>query len=138
MCPLLPLHAAATFALTGLIWTIQLVHYPLFSLVGPDSFPSYHQQHTTRITWLVAPLMLTELLTAASLVYLGNRNPWLLASLVPLIFNWLSTWRVQIPLHNILTSGFNLHAHQRLVSSNWWRTAAWSSRTACLLLIIPS
>jgi hypothetical protein len=82
--------------------------------------------------------MLTELLTAASLVYLGNRNPWLLASLVPLTFNWLSTWRVQIPLHNILTSGFNPHAHQRLVSSNWWRTAAWSSRTACLLLIIPS
>jgi hypothetical protein len=82
--------------------------------------------------------MLTELLTAASLVYLGNRNPWLLASLLPLTFNWLSTWRVQIPLHNILTSGFNPHAHQRLVSSNWWRTAAWSSRTACLLLIIPS
>lgn len=135
MTLLLPLHSAATWALAGLIWTIQLVHYPLFAQVGRDSFKAYHQRHTTQITWVVAPLMFLELLTAAALVMFGNRDPWLLASLVPLAFNWLSTWRVQIPLHDKLAAGFDAQAHQRLVSTNWWRTAAWTSRGACLLMM---
>ena len=34
MSALLAAHAAATWALVGLIWTVQVVHYPLFALVG--------------------------------------------------------------------------------------------------------
>ena len=127
-------HDASTWALVGVIWTIQLVHYPLFAQVGRDTFTAYHQRHTTQITWVVAPLMLTELVTAASLVMSGSRDPWLLVSLVPLAFNWLSTWMVQIPLHDTLAAGFDAHAHDRLVATNWWRTVAWTLRSVCLLL----
>ncbi|MEI6535995.1 MAG: hypothetical protein WCN98_11680 [Verrucomicrobiaceae bacterium] len=127
-------HFAATWALVGLIWTIQLVHYPLFAQVGRETFVAYHQRHTRQMTWIVAPLMLIELLTAAWLVIAGSREPWLLASLVPLAFNWLSTWRIQIPLHDKLAKGFDAKAHQRLVATNWWRTAAWSLRGVCLLM----
>lgn len=127
-------HLAATWALIGLIWTIQLVHYPLFAQVGRETFVAYHQRHTRQMTWIVAPLMLAELLTAAWLVFAGSRETWLLASLVPLAFNWLSTWLWQIPLHNVLAKGFDAKAHQRLVATNWWRTAAWSFRGVCLLI----
>ena len=127
-------HYASTWALVGVIWTIQLVHYPLFAQVGRDTFTAYHQRHTTQITWVVAPLMLTELVTAASLVMSGSRDPWLLVSLVPLAFNWLSTWMVQIPLHDTLAAGFDAHAHDRLLATNWWRTVAWTVRGVCLLL----
>lgn len=133
MTELLTAHAAATWALVGLIWTVQLVHYPLFAQVGANTFRSYHARHTRQITWIVAPLMAVELITAALLVVRGAREPWLLASFAPLAFNWISTWRVQIPLHDRLSAGFDAEAHRRLVGSNWWRTAAWSFRGACLL-----
>jgi hypothetical protein len=133
MTLLLAVHAAATWALVGLIWTVQLVHYPLFAQVGAEAFRSYHVRHTRQITWIVAPLMAVELLTAILLVARGVREPWLLASLGPLAFNWISTWRVQIPLHERLASGFDADVHRRLVATNWWRTAAWSIRGACLL-----
>ena len=42
-------------ALAGLIWTIQLVHYPLFALVGAAEWPRYGDEHRRRITWLAAP-----------------------------------------------------------------------------------
>jgi hypothetical protein len=133
MNSLLSVHAAATWALVGLIWTVQLVHYPLFAQVGADTFRAYHARHTRLITWIVAPLMAVELGTAALLVVLGARESWLLGSLVPLSFIWLATWRVQIPLHDKLSAGFDAQAHRRLVASNWWRTAAWSIRGACVL-----
>ncbi len=134
MSPLVSFHHAATWALIGLIWTIQLVHYPLFANVGRESFVAYHLRHTRRITWIAAPLMLGELVTAGLLVFGGSRDPWLLASLVPLGFNWLSTGLVQIPLHQKLAAGFDVRGHQRLVATNWWRTMAWSLRGGCLLM----
>ncbi len=133
MNSLLSMHAAATWALVGLIWTVQLVHYPLFAQVGADTFCAYHARHTRQITWIVAPLMAVELGTAALLVVLGAWAPWLLGSLVPLAFIWLATWRVQIPLHVRLSAGFDAEVHRRLVASNWWRTTAWSIRASCLL-----
>jgi hypothetical protein len=137
MSLLLTVHHAATWALVGLIWTIQLVHYPLFAQVGADAFQTYHQRHTRQITWVVAPLMLAELATAAGLILAGARDPWLLASLLPLAFNWLSTWRVQIPLHQQLSTGFDAPAHHRLVATNLWRTSAWTLRGVCLLMVPP-
>ncbi len=135
LSPLLTWHHAATWALVGLIWTIQVVHYPLFAQVGRQTFPAYHQGHTRQITWVVAPLMFTELGTAAWLLWIGARDPWFLASLVPLAFNWLATWRVQIPLHHKLANGFDAEIHRRLVATNWWRTAAWSARGICLMMM---
>ena len=133
MTALLAVHAAATWALVGLIWTVQLVLYPLFARVNPDAFLNYHAQHLVRVTFVVAPLMALEVISAALLVFRGAREPWLLASFVPLFFNWISTWRVQIPLHNRLAKGFGAEAHRCLVASNWWRTTAWSIRGACVL-----
>jgi hypothetical protein len=132
---LLPVHYAVTWALVGLIWTIQMVHYPLFAQVGPAHFVAYHRRHTREITLVVGPLMLAELVTAALLVLEGNRDPWLLASLPLLALIWISTGFVQIPLHNTLTTGFDAHAHRRLVTTNWWRTAAWSARGICIMMM---
>jgi len=127
------MHAAATWALAGLVWTVQVVHYPLMARVGAGSFPGYHAAHTRRMTRVVAPLMLAELGTAGALLWLGERNPWWLASLAPLAGNWLSTALVQVPLHRRLSSGFDPAAHTRLVRTNWWRTAAWSLRGGLVL-----
>ena len=135
MTLLYTIHNAATWGLVGLIWTIQLAHYPLFAQIGKDTFPEYHRRYTKRITWVVAPLMLTEVSTAAWLLLIaGCRDPWFLASLVPLAFNWLCTWRVQIPLHDQLAKGFEARTHHHLVATNWWRTSAWSARGFSLIM----
>ena len=127
-------HLCATWALVGLIWTVQLALYPMFSSVGAAEFRAYHNRHTTQITWVVAPLMLIELFTGAWMVIEGERDLWLLLSLAPLGLNWLSTWRVQVPLHERLSSGFDAHVHQRLVGTNWWRTFSWTVRGFAVLM----
>ena len=60
-------HPFATSALTWLIWTIHIVHYPLLALVGRENFVKYEQSHSFRITTLVGPLMGVELLGRSSL-----------------------------------------------------------------------
>jgi hypothetical protein len=73
-----------------------------------------------------------ELVSAALLFAEGHRGPWFLISGIALASNWLSTWVVQIPLHNCLAAGFDSEAHRRLVKTNWMRTAAWTLRGVCL------
>ena len=58
----------AAVALCGLIWTIQLVHYPLFALVGEAQWVAYGEAHRRRITALVLPLMSANVILAAGLV----------------------------------------------------------------------
>ena len=53
---LLLMQVASTLILVGLIWTIQLVHYPLFDHVEAERFRDFHRQHSEHISWLVVPL----------------------------------------------------------------------------------
>ena len=57
---LLMLHLVSTLAMVGLIWFVQVVHYPLFDQVGRDGFRQYEQSHQRLTTLVVAPLMLTD------------------------------------------------------------------------------
>lgn len=136
---LLTIHAAATLALVGLIWTIQIVHYPLMADVGEDAFAGYHARHERAITWIVAPLMLTELVTSAWLV-LASPVPLdaLLtgAGLVLVLIVWGMTAFVAVPLHARLGRGFDAAVHERLVRTNWVRTLAWSARGVLALVLL--
>ena len=58
------LHLVCTLLMLGVILFVQVVHYPLFAQVGAVSFKRYEALHTVRTTWVVAPLMVGELLTA--------------------------------------------------------------------------
>ena len=128
---LLGLHAASTLMLTGLIWTIQLVHYPLFAQVGAAAFRGYEEQHARRITWLVGPLMGLEAGAAVALLFLLDLPTQRIlagSGVVLLLVIWGSTALLQVPCHARLSRGFDERAWRRLVSTNWIRTAAWSVR----------
>lgn len=129
------LHFGVTCALTGLIWTIQVTHYPLFAQVGPENFAAYHEAHTRTITCVVGPLMLAEVASAGWLWLEGRRDPLFLISLGFLAAIWLSTALIQIPLHHRLAGGFAPEPHANLVLSNWIRTLAWTARA---LLLAPA
>lgn len=129
----------ATGMLVGLIWTVQLVHYPLFAAVGAGAWPAYAAEHGRRITVLVAPWMALEGVTALALLWV--RPPavpawqaWAGAGLVGLI--WLVTATLLVPLHTRLAAGFSPAVAANLVSRNWIRTAAWTARgVLCLLMV---
>ena len=46
--------------MTGLIWFVQVVHYPLFERVAVQIFASYQQAHQRLTTWVVAPALLVQ------------------------------------------------------------------------------
>jgi hypothetical protein len=129
---ILLLHAASTVAMTGLVWFVQVVHYPLMRRVGAGGFVLYERQHTRRTTWVVAPLMLVEATTAVVIAAAaptdGTRAlAWMGLALLTLI--WLSTALLQVPCHRRLESGFDERVLARLVATNWGRTAAWTLRS---------
>ena len=115
----------------GVIWVMQLVHYPLFAQVGPETYATYQTLHMQRITWIVGPVMLVELATAGLLAAgyaaaVPSVQVWTGLGLLVLI--WVSTGLVQAPLHGLLTDGFSARWHTWLVRSNWLRTLAWTLR----------
>jgi hypothetical protein len=135
LAAIIAIHACATLFMTGLIWFVQVVHYPLFARVGTDGFTGYSEAHQRLTTLVVGPAMLVEAVTAALLVFM--RPPgvspallWTGLSLLGAI--WLSTAFLQVPLHGRLASGFSSEVCDALVSTNWIHTVAWSLR-GCLV-----
>ena len=138
---LLLVHAAATLAMTGIIWFVQVVHYPLLARVGPASLPAYAAAHARRTTWVVAPPMLAELATALALAWrppppVGRALPY--AGLALLVAIWSSTVFLQVPRHEALQrpAGSLPQAHAALVATNWIRTVTWTARSALALTML--
>ena len=130
------LNIATTLFMTGVIWFVQVVHYPLFSGIGTEAFAVYAARHSTLTTYVVIVPMFIELITASLLVW--QRPPeltiwevWLGLGLVGII--WLSTAYLQVPQHTALGAGFDNAAYTALVTTNWLRTAAWTLRSALVL-----
>ena len=125
--------------MVGLIWIIQIVHYPLFARVGNDQFVAYEREHSRLITYIVAPLMLAELVTGLGIVYMLSQSHTIavIANTVFLAAIWISTFAIHVPLHQKLESGFDSSLHNRLVSTNWIRTISWSARGILLACLAP-
>lgn len=130
----------ATLAMFGVIWFVQVVHYPLFQQqVGAAGFRAYAAVHANRTTMVVAPLMLVELATSMALLLPSLRpavvsqpEAWVGAALVFMI--WLSTALVQVPLHDRLRTAYTVEVARQLVATNWIRTAAWTARAGLVLV----
>lgn len=130
---------AATFFLVGLIWMVQIVHYPLFDDVGDTNYTRYQERHQNNITLIVAPVMLIELATAVLMIWIVDERidktlVYLGLGLVVLV--WLSTALIQVPCHEKLVRGFDPVAYRWLVNSNWIRTIAWTARGGIVVAML--
>ena len=132
-------HVASTLTLVGLIWFVQVVHYPLMARVGIDSFPTYEKEHQRLTTRVVGPSMLVELLTAGALLWIRPAaiHFWMvLAGSLLLALIWGMTFLVQLPQHLRLSVGYQPDVLRCLVAGNWWRTALWTTRGLLVLGIL--
>ena len=117
--------------MAGLIWYVQVVHYPLFKVVGLPNFSDYHDAHVKRTGWVVILPMLVEIVSAFAifaLTPLGLNKSVAFTGLLLLGLIWGSTFLAQVPAHEKLSEEFTVEAWQRLVQSNWLRTVGWSLR----------
>jgi uncharacterized membrane protein len=133
---LLLLNFAVAAYLTGLIWVVQLVTYPVMALVGKEEFARYHAAHTRGMGWVVGAPMVAELALAGWLAWAGY-SVWgagsALGQLALVLVVWAVTFFVSVPFHNRLEAdGYNYIALDGLVRTNWLRTLAWTSRAAWL------
>lgn len=133
---ILKLNFCFTLYMTGLIWFVQVVHYPLFGQVGRADFLNYERRHTQLTFWVTAPTMILELITAAGLVYLALGNGLYWINFTGALLLWGVTFFVQVPLHNTLSQRHDPAQIQRLVRSNWIRTALWSLRAILLFILL--
>jgi len=135
---ILLIHVFATLFMVGLIWFVQIVHYPLFANVGGEQFKTYEELHQRLTTWVVGPAMLLELATAVFLVKYVTLDSAILAwiGLALIIVIWLATALLSVPAHNSLTIEYTAAAYHKLVATNWIRTVVWTARGVLVLAII--
>jgi len=131
-------HLTSALFMVGMIWTVQLVHYPLMALVGEDRFIAYESAHAPRMAAVVmVPWALQGITTLWLLVAspAGVARPlaWAAAAAaaVPVVVTVLAS----VPAHTRLSGGFDPDVHRRLVRSNWLRTAGWTTHGAVALAI---
>ena len=124
-------HAAATTALAGLIWVVQIVVYPAFRAPGPTAaWPAVHAHHTRAMAAVVTPPWAVQGLTLAALLV---RRPAGVPLLLLLATGALAAATVvvtalwSVPLHGRLALGYDDALVRRLISTNWLRTAAWTA-----------
>ncbi len=133
------INLACTWFMVGLIWIIQIVHYPLFSNVGSEDFITFHGSHKILISPLVGTVMIFELVSSVILIFQtpkGVPNWTIVVSIILLSFIWISTLILQVPYHESLSSGFDKEIHDLLVKTNWIRTVCWSLRGIFVLLML--
>ena len=125
---------ASTFAMTGVIWLVQVVQYPGFSRDSACDFRSFHAHHCRSIGFVVGPLMSVELLTSLVLAVSASPAWFWWSMLAALVTIWLSTGFVQGPLHSRLArEGPRPELLELLIRWNWLRTLLWTARSAGLV-----
>ncbi len=128
---ILCLNLLSTWYMVGLIWMVQIVHYPLFAKVSVENYVDYQQLHERYITPVVGIPMIIEIISAILLLQYvpkGVWEGWPWAALILLIIVWLSTAFLQVPCHSRLSEAFDPDVHRQLVNSNWIRTICWTLR----------
>lgn len=123
----------------GVIWIVQLVHYPLMRYVPEERFARFETAHRQRISLVVGPLMLVEGLCVLAFLFAPPAGlawwlPWAGAGAEAVAIS--TTVSVSAPLHERLNARFDPALLDRLVATNWIRTAAWTVRAGLAIAML--
>jgi hypothetical protein len=112
-----------------LIWLVQLVIYPGFKYHSKDNLMKWHSVYTGRITIVVLPLMLSQLILSVWILLDYKWSVFSVINLSLVLLTWMSTFMVFVPLHHKIDEK-SIHEKKRyvikLINYNWFRTAIWS------------
>lgn len=119
----------------GLIWLVQIVHYPSFKYISSTEFKDFQKFHMRSISYIVMPIMISELVIAVSLL-LKNPSKLLWVNFGLLLLTWIFTFILSVPVHKELNDGKSIHLIKTLILTNWPRTILWSIRSILVSWIL--
>ena len=138
--PALVLNASATFVMVGVIWFVQIVHYPLLSVIPVESAASVAVEHQRRTGHVVGLPMAIEGITTLILLWKTPDDvtwwlPWIAAIFLAVALG--CTIFLSVPRHERMANRPDAQVGRELVLTNWPRTIAWTTRgvlTAIMLI----
>jgi hypothetical protein len=130
------------FYVTGQIWLVQIVVYPLFGNVGSAEYTTYHRFYSSRIPLpVIVPGFASFLLPIALVLARPESVPlWLaLANVACGLVGLLVTLALEIPRHARLeTQGKQEPVIRELILYNWPRTLAITASAILTLLMLAA
>ena len=112
--------------MVGVSLITHFVTYPSFKLIKSSSFFEFHKSYTKKMLFIVAPVMILELISSLLLVIFDiSDNNTEIGLLIILILIWLLTFFTIVPIHNKLTVNYNKDLNQKLIKLNGLRTILW-------------
>jgi uncharacterized membrane protein len=129
---------AATWTMVGVIWFVQVVHYPLLAMVGVERAANIAVEHQRRTGQIVGLPMAIEGITTLMLLTVRPPGvfwlwPWLAAMLLAVALG--CTVLLSVPLHAQMAHEPTPDVGHRLVRTNWPRTIAWTLRGLVLVVM---
>jgi len=130
MEPLLSLTALASAAfMAGVLWLVQIVHYPLLGAVSSNEATDIAIRHQTLITRVVGPAMVIEALATGGILLVGpaeSKIAGFIGFALLSVAVAVTIFRA-VPLHVRIAQGQS-HLVPELIRINWTRTVAWTLR----------
>lgn len=133
------LNVVSTFTMVGVIWFVQVVHYPLLSVVPVESASTVAVDHQRRTGWVVMVPMTVEGFTTLGLLKWVPDGvawwvPWLNGVFLAVALG--CTVFLSVPRHARMAAQPDASVGRELVLTNWPRTVAWSARGIVLVLML--
>lgn len=129
--------AISTVAILTLIVLVQVLIYPQFKHVGKNELSAYSLFHIQRMSWVVVPIMLSEV---CSLVFLWLdtefRSLWLIFGTGTLALIWGLTFTKIAPLHTKIATTANSELIPTLVKLNLIRTLLWIVKSIAIAVVV--
>jgi len=119
-----------TILMVGMIWTVHVVHYELFPLVGPQFWDAYEHAHVDRIgkvlfgPWLIEGLCVLVLLLA----HPKRMRVLSLVSAFLMLFILIDTAAFSAPTHGILLDHWDQQTYDKLMVVNLIRAWLWTAK----------
>jgi len=120
--------------MTGIIWFVQLIHYPLFKKIPIEALPAYERKNY-KTAYLTVPVMVVELITGLYIFFFAYTELFIWNMILLAIIEF-STIIFQIPIQMRIAKSASTELISKLVNTNWIRTVSWTLR--CIILIYIS
>ena len=112
--------------MVGVSLITHFVTYPSFKLIRSSLFSEFHKSYTNKMLFIVAPVMILELISSLFLVIFDvSDNNTEIGLLISLLLIWFLTFFIIVPIHNKLTVNYNKDLNQKLIKYNGLRTILW-------------
>lgn len=132
------LNLISTLLIAGVLWFIQLVHFPLINEMPAKNMVNNGYYHMQKILGIINLLFIIDFITIVFLLLLVNSDlsaTLMLINILIFLFTVILTRITFLPIHQNLSKNPNSFLISKLINLNWIRTLVWSLKVLFMLII---